>query len=128
MSKRKTTPASKEKRCSGKTKAGKPCQAFPVKGSDACWSHAPQLARKRARARANGGKATANARGKFPGEVENIDDVLKGINAALASAWLLANTAERGRLLATIYSLSLKVFEIGELESRVEALEQLQRM
>lgn len=54
-----------------------------------------------------------------------IGDALTGVNEALESAWEVENTAERGRLLGTLYSLMLKVLEVGAIEERISALEEI---
>jgi len=112
-----------DKRCKEKTKAGPRCKAWVVDGSDYCWAHDPGLARKRARAKSNGGRGRSYPRGECPGDVATIDDALAGVNAALRSAWELDNTAERGRLLASLYDLSVRIVRPSEIEERIAALE-----
>ena len=112
-------------RCIDRTTMGKKCRAYVVKGSDYCWVHDPRLSRKRARARSNGGRKRSYEKGENPGAVENVSDIVMGVNATLESAWELDNTAERGRLLATLYGLALKVFEVAALEERICALEEI---
>lgn len=111
------------KRCIERTKAGRRCQAFTIEDSEYCWAHDPTLAKKRARARSHGGRQRAYPRGDGPERVETMEDVLEGVNAALRSAWELDNTAERGRLLASLYDLAAKIIRPSEVEERLEALE-----
>ena len=113
------------KRCKGVTKGGQGCRSWAVKDSDYCQAHDPGLAAQRAAWRSAGGKARTTPEGD-PVELLNAQDVRKGLAAVVGSTWKLQNTAERSRALCQLYLGALRTFEIGELEQRVAALEQVQ--
>lgn len=60
-------------------------------------------------------------------ELLNVQDVRKGLSAAIGSTWELQNTNERSRALCQLYLASLKTFEVGELERRLQTLEMLRQ-
>jgi len=113
------------KRCKGTTKSGQGCRAWAVKGSDFCQSHDPALAAERRAWRSAGGKARATPEGE-PVKLLDVGDVRQGLSATVGSTWQLQNTAERSRALCQLYLAALRTFELGDLERRVQALEQVQ--
>lgn len=112
------------KKCAGKTKKGKACRAFSVKGSKYCQAHDPALAAARAAWRKAGGESRATPEGD-PVELMGPEDVRTGLAAVIGSTWKLANTGERSRALISGYLAALRTFEVGELEERVAALEEI---
>jgi hypothetical protein len=53
-----------------------------------------------------------------------VDQILGILEQAAGDAMLLDNSAERCRVLTSVASQALKCLEVGELEARLEALEQ----
>lgn len=111
-------------KCKADTKSGRRCTANAGE-SGFCWAHDPALARKRATAHREGGRAHRIP--KVSGEAVQIagaDDCLKVVNAAIADAWQLDNSAARSRVLLAGASTAVSVLQIGELEQRVRRLEE----
>lgn len=111
------------KKCSDTNKQGDPCGAYAIEGSDYCVYHDPGKAAQRAAWRRSGGRATRKGNGE-PVELMDLDGVRQGLAAVIGSLWELSNTAERNRALISAYSEARKMFEVGDLEERMEALEQ----
>ena len=100
-----------------------------MKDSDYCFMHDLRLARERAEARRLGGlrrrreKATSEVYDWAGlGKVKEIERILE---VAVVDTLGLDNSPARSRTLGYLASLSLKALEVGELEERVAALEQL---
>jgi hypothetical protein len=114
-------------KCKAKTTTGQPCKAQAIKGGKFCFIHDPTQGKKRAAARKRGGqrRRTPHAGNPefIPAQVRTIDDVLKVLDYALAEAMPLENSVQRGRLLVSIAGAFVEVIKVGELESRLEAIE-----
>ena len=114
------------RQCRAKTRSGKRCGGYAVKGSAFCLTHSPERARERAARNRRGGlariipKATA---GQDAPRIESIGDVLLLVNLTIADVWLLENTASRARALLAAAETAIKTLQIGELEARVAAIE-----
>lgn len=111
-----------KRKCRSTTKAGKPCRAW-ARTSGYCQAHDPELASERAAWRKSGGKARAVGEGE-PVDLLTVGDVRSGLAAVIGSTWKLQNSPERNRVLISGYREALRTYEIGELEGRLEAIEQ----
>lgn len=114
--------------CTHKTQVGKPCKAPAKKGRRYCFHHDPALARERAKARKLGGLNRGTKHGEInPASVptvRTVADVLQLLDYARAEIVVMENGVARDRLLISLASGYLSAFEVGELETRVAALEQ----
>jgi hypothetical protein len=61
----------------------------------------------------------------IPVELLNVNDVRAGLAAVIGSTWELQNSPERNRVLIAGYKEALATFQVGELEERLVALENL---
>jgi hypothetical protein len=100
----------------------------PVAGSDRCFTHAPERAQERAKARKRGGQARKTPRlFPLPAKPAKLRDVLS-IQAALEQVvhetLAQRNGHERSRALGSLLMIALKALETGELEMRLAALEE----
>lgn len=116
------------RKCKATTKAGKPCRAWAMEGSDYCYMHNPATAAERKAAQARGGKARHGRHletGGDPDELqlEGVADTLAILATAIKDTARLENSVARNRALGYLASVALKAFEITELEERMEALE-----
>ena len=108
---------------------GEECRAAPLRDSDHCFMHDPGVARERAEARRLGGlmrrreKATSQVY-DWAG-VKRIEEVQRILELAIVDTLGLDNSPARSRALGYLASLSLKALEVGELEERLSALEEL---
>jgi hypothetical protein len=116
------------KHCKGKTKSGKPCRMKPISGSDYCFTHNPVTRRAQAVARKLGGANRHTPHfadpTTLPAQVESLPDAHKLLTYTLAEVAGMDNSIARARILLALYDSFVKSFEIGELEKRIQALEQ----
>ena len=113
-------------KCQAKTKAGKPCRAAAVSNSKYCMIHAPHLGAKRAQARKRGGQSHRVNHGDIamPAQLRTRDDELQLLDYTLAELAQHDNTLLRVEKLIRLIQASARLREVGELESRLEAIEQ----
>jgi hypothetical protein len=115
-------------RCKAKTKSGKRCKAYAVKGSDYCAFHEPGLAGERATWRRAGGRQGAKKAAL---------EQAAGVQTAAEVKQLLGKTIElvrRGEMdpstanaIARLCNLQLKAIRETDYEQRLQRLEQLTR-
>lgn len=114
--------------CKAKTTSGQPCKMQAMKGGRFCFSHAPEVGAARAMARKKGGERHRTPHygddAIIPREVVTLADANKILAYTLAETVPMENSIARARLLLALYDSFLKSFEIGELEKRIQALEQ----
>lgn len=118
-------------RCKGTTKAGAPCQAPPVSGSDYCYTHDPDLEQERADSRRRGGLSLHyGSSGKPSGEpieLRTADDVLKLLETATADIMGRKPSLQRAKALVYVASVARQAVETSDLAARITALEESQR-
>ena len=122
--------ATTTKRCTAKTKRGLPCKGWAVSGSDFCFVHDPSLAKERAAARSKGGRARHGRRigqtgAGDPVILGDVGAVVRLLERVINDALSLENSLQRARTVGSLAGVVLKGLEVGELEDRVSALEQL---
>ena len=115
-----------KKECNGKTKVGGKCRAF-ANENGFCFTHDATKGKERAIARRNGGLATKQPHfadaSVLPSSVRNIASVLIVLDYALKEAVGLDNSIQRGRLLVSIAHGYIEALKVGEMEQRLEAVE-----
>ncbi|GIL15291.1 MAG: hypothetical protein BroJett039_04640 [Chloroflexota bacterium] len=123
-SKRITTRASTT--CKAKNGRGEPCAAHA--GADGyCAFHSPAHGKARAEGRKRGGERRRVPHGGaaegLPKQIRTLPDVLTVLDYTLAETLPLENSIQRGRLLVALSHAFIEAIKTGELEARVEALE-----
>ncbi len=115
--------------CNSRNEDGRPCGAPPLLDSDLCFWHSPEHADDAAEARRLGGirrrreKALA---GTYDLQgLESVGDVRRLLEIAVLDTLELENSVARSRTLAYLAQVALKTLEVGELEDRLQALEQV---
>ena len=105
---------------------GEPCQANALPDKTLCFWHDPGNAAKRAQARKKGGhnRQTRKGENHGPYAILSVADIMTALNDALNDAALLENSHARSRSIGYICQIMLKGMEVGEIEKRLEALEQ----
>lgn len=115
-------------KCRAKTSAGEPCKMSPLKGSNYCFTHAPEVGAARAMARKRGGqrRRVEHAGDPFtlPETFVTVQDANKLLDYTLAEVLPMENSIARARILLAIHESYLRSIEIGELEQRIKALEE----
>jgi len=118
------------RRCKGQTKTGTQCRAHPGK-SGWCTFHDPALGGARARGRVRGGQrhrtpAVADI-SKVQLPIRDTAGVMRLLDVAAEDTLAQPNSTYRSRALVTISLAFLKGIEIGQLEQRLIALEEMFR-
>ena len=73
---------------------------------------------------ASGATTPRQARGADPVPLRSVADVLALVEQVVGDAYAMDLSAERCRVLLTAASQAMKAIEVGEIEARLEALEQ----
>lgn len=112
--------------CKGNNASGTQCRAYASE-SGFCFMHDAAKGRERALARRNGGLSTKKPHNAdvslIPSEIRSIDGVFAILNYTLQESIVLDNSIARGRLLVSIAHGFIEALKVGELEKRLEALE-----
>ena len=113
--------------CKAIKEDGSRCQAAPLQDSDFCLFHSPDHAKEAAEARRLGGlrrRKEKTVAGAY--DIDGLNDVPKIrrlLEIAVFDTLALENSVARSRTLAYLAQIALKALEVGELETRLEALE-----
>ena len=114
-------------KCNSKNSRGEPCKMAAVKGDRYCFNHSPSTRRAQAEARKRGGMAQKTPHfaeaAQLPQDVTTLEEARKIITYTLAEVAGMDNSIARARVLLALFDSFVKSIEIGELESRIAALE-----
>ena len=122
-------------RCRGARRDGTPCRApvHAINGAGWCWAHDPARAEERRAARAAGGRATrrtARLNRLVPGTLRpvlvTLLDALDGVHPGEGEDSASRVTPAQAQAMASLAGAIVKVYQVGVLEERVEALEAAQ--
>jgi hypothetical protein len=118
-------------KCKAKTQNGQPCQAQAIKDSKYCFIHDPAQGAARAKARKRGGERHRTPHGgdasTILSDVKTLEDAKKILIYTLAEIMPMENSLQRARVLIALFDSFVRALEIGELEERITALEDLLR-
>ncbi len=106
---------------------GTPCRAAPLRDGDYCLWHSPEHAEEVAEARRLGGlrrrkERTVASAYDFQG-LGTVTEIRRLVEVAAVDTLSLENSLARSRTLAYLAQVSVNLLDKGELESRLEALE-----
>lgn len=114
--------------CSAITRAGQPCAAPPLREGRFCASHDPEYADTMQQARALGGQRRRKevaVGGAFDFEgLGTVPQIRRLIEVAAIDTLSLENSVSRSRTLAYLAHTAAQLLQAGELESRLERIEQ----
>ena len=114
--------------CSALKSDGQQYQAPKLKDSQYCRMHDPEHAEEVAETRRLGGlrrRREATVAGAYEiGTLDTVADIRRIIEIAIIDTLGLENSVARNRTLAYLAQVALKSLETGELEDRLQALEQ----
>ncbi len=120
-----------DKKCKGNNKRGERCRAFAGE-SGFCFMHDAGRGKERAIARRSGGLATKKPHfadeSILPSEIRNVESVLIVLDYALRETVGLDNSIQRGRLLVSIAHGYIEALKVGEIEARLEAVEDVLKL
>ncbi len=115
-----------KKQCQATKRNGEPCNASASENGF-CFTHDATKGKERAIARRNGGlkRITPSVADKslVPKETRSITDVMTILDYALQESLELQNSIQRGRLLVSIAHGFIEALKVGEMEQRLEAVE-----
>ena len=114
--------------CQAITKTGRECGNNTLKDEPYCFTHSPSRAAERASARKLGGMRRGSHAGdtsSLPAKVKTDEDVLSLLDYVLAEVAALDNGIPRARALIALAGGYLQALEVGEVEERLKALEEL---
>lgn len=118
------------RQCKATNAKGEPCGAGAMRGSDYCFWHDPTKAKERAEARKKAGHNRARGRAdpSFADRMQTrqfrtLEDIVALLEIAIQQTLRLENSVSRNRTLGYLARSWADVYEVGELEQRVEALE-----
>jgi hypothetical protein len=115
-----------KKQCQAKNRNGEPCNAS-ANGDGFCFTHDATKGRERALARRKGGLSRITPHvaevSLVQRETRTIEGVMIILDYALQESLALPNSIQRGRLLVSIAGSYLETIKVGELETRLEAIE-----
>jgi len=115
-----------KKQCNAKNRRGEPCNAS-ANGNGFCFTHDASRGKERAIARRNGGlrRITPHVADAslVPKATRSISDVMIILDYALQESIVLSNSIQRGRLLVSIAHGYIEALKVGEMEGRLEAVE-----
>jgi hypothetical protein len=110
---------------------GERCRATPMRGEEYCFWHHPEHTEAAAEARRLGGLRRRRERitqGAYDFEgLESVTQIRRLLEVAVIDTLALESSIARSRALAYLVQMALKALEVGELEERVRALEQVTR-
>ena len=108
---------------------GQPCGMAPLVESDFCWAHDPANADAATEARRVGGlrrKREGTVAGAYNfGGLSNVHDIRRLIEIAVVDTLMIENSIQRSRALAYLAQTALKSLEVGEMQDRLQQLEEL---
>lgn len=114
--------------CKALNKAGQPCQAHALPGSEWCLHHDPARELQRRAARAKGGRARHGRKlgavaPSQPVAVASIADIVTLLEAEINAVLTLDKSLNRARTIGYLAAVASKALEVSELETRLNELE-----
>ena len=115
-----------KKQCQATKRNGEPCNAS-ASANGFCFTHDATKGKERAIARRNGGLRritphVADAQ-LVPKQTRSIEGVMTILDYVLQELLVLQNSIQRGRLLVSIAHGYIEALKVGEIEGRLEAVE-----
>jgi len=119
------------RRCSFRAASGEPCRAAPLREGEFCLMHSPEHAHEVQEARRLGGlrrKREATVSGAYDFQsLSTVEGIRRLLEVAVLDTLGMENSIARNRTLAYMAQVALRTLEVGDLEQRIEALEQAVR-
>ena len=119
------------RQCAYRQPGGEPCRAAPLRDSEFCLMHSPDHAKEVQEARRLGGlrrkrEATVVGAYEFDG-LSTVDGIRRLLEVAVLDTLGMENSIARSRTLAYLAQVALRTLEVGDLEQRIAALEEIVR-
>ena len=118
-----------DRRCAFLLKNGQRCRMPHLKNSPFCWVHSPERLGDAQEARRLGGlrrKREATVSGAYQFDsLTYVAGIRRLIEVAVIDTLAMENSISRSRTLAYLAQVALHTLEVGALEERISALEEL---
>ncbi len=120
------------RQCNFRLPSGKSCRAAPLRNSEFCRMHSPEYLKEVQEARRLGGlrrkrESTISSAYQFE-SLDSVNEIRRIVLIAVLDALSLENSMSRARTLAYLAQVALRMLEVGEIEERVSALEELAKI
>jgi hypothetical protein len=118
--------------CAFRKSNDEPCHSPPLKDGEYCSMHSPEHVKEVQEARRLGGlrrkrESTISSAYQFE-SLDSVDGIRRIVLIAVLDALSMENSMSRARTLAYLAQVALRMLEVGEIEERVAALEELARV
>jgi len=112
--------------------SGEPCRAAPLKDGQFCWVHSPERVKEVQEARRLGGlrrKRESTISNAFQFEsITSVEGIRRIVEVAVLDTLAMENSLSRNRTLAYLVQVALHTLEVGDIEARIAALEELAKV
>ena len=117
------------RQCAFRFTTGEPCRAPPLRDSEFCRMHSPEHMKEVQEARRLGGlrrkrEATISRAFQFD-SLNSVEGIRRIIEVAVLDTLSMENGIARNRTLAYLAQVALHTLEVGDIESRLTALEEV---
>jgi hypothetical protein len=118
--------------CAFRKSNGEPCHSPPLRDSEFCRMHSPEHVKEVQETRRLGGlrrkrESTISSAYQFE-SLDSVDGIRCIVLIAVLDALSMENSMSRVWTLAYVAQVALRMLEVGEIEERVVALEELARV
>jgi len=116
------------RQCAFRFQDGRPCRAAPMHDGEFCLMHSPEHTQEVQGARRLGGlrrkrEVAVSGAYDFDG-LDTVGSIRRLLEVAVLDTLSMDNSLSRSRTLGYLAQIALRALEVGELEQRVEVLEQ----
>jgi hypothetical protein len=117
------------RQCAFRLTTGELCRMAPLRDGQFCWVHSPERVKDVQEARRLGGlrrkrESTISSAYQFE-SLNSVEGIRRIVLIAILDALSMENSIARARTLAYLAQVALHMLEVGDMEQRVEALEEL---
>ena len=114
-------------RCSATTARGTRCQMPTLRGTSLCFAHSPSTATARKQAAAKGGRRAQVPKATTVEPYRNVARIHDLVDEVIADVRRQSNTSKRAALLLRAAQRALELISAGQLEHRMDEIEDLLR-
>jgi hypothetical protein len=116
------------RQCAFRSATGRPCRAAPLRDGEFCLMHSPERVKEVQEARRLGGlrrrrESTISSAYQFD-SLNSVEGIRRIVEVAVLDTLSMENSIARSRTLAYLAQVALRTLEIGDLETRIAALEE----
>ena len=121
-----------KRQCIFHLSSGRQCKAAALKDSEFCWVHSPERSKERQEACRLGGlrrkrESTISSAYQFE-SLDSVEGIRRIVLIAVLDALSMENSTSRARILAYLAQVALHTLEVGDIETRIETLEEMAKI